>query len=456
MAIPSLSAFPFRFLPCAAILTAVALRSANAQDPILPSPAGGRPSTSILSKALELHPVDSPTLKPSGVDQELLLSGWHIVSSTAELDSDAVKFGFASGLQQGAFNLTLYNDTCSGPKCGNQCNGVTSHSASQGSQFYVPNASYFNYQNTAVPHLLYDVNGFINPANQHTFSFRLYFMSQELESGCANAGVGTAYSNDGIHFEPGPTAAAIPDCDPVGTPSTCSKPDFYCTYWPCSGSNPRTNWTTAEIVSPFRWDMDGQYYMAAFLFWFPDLSNCTVETGLCWPSNPKKNGTNAWFLQSADGLNWHRYVVNNGDQGRISRVGINTISSCYGSAWLINMDIAYDPVGQDFYMTRAIASSYGTVACGPGKLPDVVELYRAHGIAGVFNGPWVQLAALGCANLGAQPDSASIVKDGHGNVVWSGNNLTLLVSNSGGYGLPPSQNACAISGYPRFRVVVGP
>jgi hypothetical protein len=158
-------------------------------------------------------------------------------------------------------------------------------------------------------------------------------------------------------------------------------------------------------------------------------------------------------LKSGDGINWSRYQVANGEEGRLSHKGIDTIRPCWSAAWLENVDMAYDPVGGDFYMTRSYPDRYYyRQGCSPATLPDRVQLYKAHGMNGIFNGPWQLLYDAGC-EVGYPIDSATIAHDGRGNAqIGTNGSVTLMVNASGtspGYGCPVTRD-------PVHRVVVGP
>ncbi len=394
---------------------------------------------------------------------------WRIYSKIGEGEADAAYFGFPHQMQRGSYSLTTYNSTsCPPPACPDgDCGGVGIDAGPGGQAvFGAPDSSYWNFQTSAVGKILYDgTNRFYNPRTGFTYPFIMYFTSQQLPKPvnnqifyCGNNGFGAAYSFDGINFVEGPTTPQLSDCNPIEGPPgqfTCSNADYWCGAWPCDTGFPRHSWTTAEILAQFIWAVDNKYYAAAFLYNSPNFADCSTETSFCYGSDPSHSGTSTWILQSNDGLNWSRYSIDNGDNGRLSRVGIDNGRTCYNAAWLFNVDIAYDPAGQDFYMTRAYASNYGNYPCGPEKLPDRIQLYKTHAAAGLFYGPWELLLDGGCENLGYPMDSASIVHDGTGNVIKGVNGeITLLVSSSLGYST--YQNACAIAPWPRYRVVVGP
>ena len=296
----------------------------------------------------------------------------------------------------------------------------------------------------------------------------MYFGSQQLKKGpytCAKSGWGYATGNDGWNFtQASTTSALLPGCENV----PCTTTNWLCNYWPCGPAASKVWWTGAEIVSPMILQRDNGNLYAPILTFTIDYRNpcapqndCINPSGLCWPDNVLNAGTATYVLKSTNGISWSRFTANNGngEDGRISSVGIDTVTPCYKAAWLINIDMAYDPVGEDWYMTRSYADSYyppgnnpGAGACYPGNLPNRVQLYRTQGDVGVYYGPWTLLFDGGCANLGYQPDAASIMHDGAGNVVFSAQGrVTLMISSSSGSACGnPSVQA------PAHRVLVGP
>jgi hypothetical protein len=369
---------------------------------------------------------------------------WHIITNTADSTTDTAWNGFGYRLIKGSHNVTSYNSTAVPTTT---CAGFTDHdtlgiqSLISGqmfiSHFFAPSSSYWHFQVSAVGKVLYDSgNLFLNPRTGTTYPYRMYFASQAIGN-CGHNGEGTAYSTDGLTFSEGPTTAMI-DSD-----------TFYCNQFT---SCPLAN----EIFSPLLWSVDNNYYAAVPLVNPSGLADCTKYTDWCYPTDPTHAGTATYVLQSTNGLAWTRYNIANGDYGRISRSGIDATSPCYHAAWLLNVDWAYEPVGQDFYMTRSFASNYGG-SCSPGKLPDRVQVYKAHGAVGVFYGPWQLLIDLGCSTsgtvkgLGFQPDSATIIHDGHGNVVLGGGGSIGLIVNASS-----NTTVCGAAPSKRYAVYVGP
>jgi hypothetical protein len=339
--------------------------------------------------------------------------------------------------------------------------------------FTALNSSYWNFNENTVGKILTDgTNRFYNPRTGTYDPYIMYFGAQQLTKGgyiCAHSGEGYATSTDGWNFtQASTTGPLLPGCDSV----PCTNTDFLCSYFPCDPSPSKMWWTGSEMFAPMILQRDSGNLYAPILVLTVDFRNpcaiyddCVNPSGLCWPDNPTNSGTATYVLKSSDGLNWSRDTDynGNGEDGRISANGIDSTSPCYQSAWLFNVDLAYDPPHDDWYMTRSFAdakyppaSPYGT--CSAGSLPDRIQLYKAHSNAGVFYGPWTLLFDGGCTNfegaaaLGFQPDAASIVHDGAGNVVFdTRGNVTLVMSTSSG-----SQGGCGVSAYPEHRVIVGP
>jgi hypothetical protein len=137
-------------------------------------------------------------------------------------------------------------------------------------------------------------------------------------------------------------------------------------------------------------------------------------------SNPE-----IWILESNDGNEWKR-----SRQVRSANLQPSYFQrECIPGPWMVNPDIARDRTGR-YFATRAYSDNYA--GCGV-TFPNRVQVYSAADETQLFNGRWLRVADLGCAELGFQPDSAQIVHDGLGNVVEkSGGSVTLDIAISGG------------------------
>lgn len=402
------------------------------------------------------------------------LSLWHVVSITAEADTNMAYDGFPYRIVDGTLVLTSKNvQNCPHDAC---WPGALSSSCGIGIQYTVgtttyqtvfsaPNSSYWNYEYNTVGKALSDgTNRFWNPLQGRYDPWVLYFASQQLTGAggvtCAHSGWGWATSPNGYQFYPASqTKAPLDTCDNL--PCT-NRPNFWCTQFatpPCAADG--SAYAGPEIFSPLILPSDSNHlYAAAFVntnhsdptnhpgnLWF----DCppTYETGLCWPSNPSASGTSAYILKSSDSVTWARYTGVT-PSGKISSSGIDSTTPCYHAAWLINVDLASDQQHVNWYLTRSYATDYGQ-GCTPATLPNHVQLYQTQGDVGVYYGPWSLLIDLSCSTLGFQPDAATIVQDKKGQAVLDGaGRVTLMVSQSS------SGGACARTSYRRYKVVVGP
>jgi hypothetical protein len=396
---------------------------------------------------------------------------WHLYSQSHQLRSDAAYAGFPYQLISYPYDVTTYNsgactpDACFTNDISSSCSigvrQIYAGAINNLGHFTAPDSTYWDFQLHGAGKVLYSggTPRFRNPLNGVSYPFVMYFGSELLGAPCggtcAHSGLGTAYSSDGLNFVEGQHAAPlIGTCDLPPGQSGCTNYNWWCDHgWPCDTATPRRWWTDSEIASPLFFT-DNKLYLASLEF-LRGKSDCVEEDDLCWPTNPLHAGTATYVLQSTDGVNWSRYMEPNGDFGRFARLGIDTSTPCYHAAWLINVDWAYDPIGDDFYMTRSYASDAAAAndpvsGCAPSTLPDHVQLYKTHGSVGLFYGPWQLLFDGGCATLGYQPDSASILHDGRGNaVLGTGGSITLLVSSSHG-------SVCGRSPFQYHSVVIGP
>jgi hypothetical protein len=293
---------------------------------------------------------------------------------------------------------------------------------------------------------------FKNPEDGRLYPFMMFNESQYLIEAngtlCGHNSFGSSFSTDGFHFTETKNAL-IRQCD-TNPGQLCLGEDWFCDNgFPCSASGPqgRQWWTVSEIISPIFYT-DNKFYALTFAYYNnPNTSltfaDCSQDDSLCYPTNPLHGGTMTYVLSSPDGITWSRYP------GKISSAGIDHTSPCYGASWLINVDWAYDPPADDFYITRSYSSNYAG-SCQPSTLPDHVQLYKVHGMQGLFSGTWTLLFDGSCSNLGFQPDSAEIVHDGLGRVVHGANgSVTLMISSSTG-------GACGLSDVAIHDVVVSP
>ncbi len=382
---------------------------------------------------------------------------WRIYSVTSQPGPNIGWSGFPYRFNRYIYNITTYNsgvcdpDRCPGEGLAKACSIGIRQLYGGGflqSYFYAPNDTYWDYQAHSVGKILYDgTNRFRNPAEPPGSPLYKFFMMFASSEPCGRNGYGTAFSQNGLTFVHGQQAnPLLAECDDV----PCTTFNWWCDNgWPCDTASPRQWWTSAEILAPLTYT-DGNMYAAGALFIRPNAGDCSQENSLCWPTNPLHAGTAAYLLRSPDGITWSRVYEPNGEYGRITKAGIDTARPCYGAAWLINLDLAYEPGTDYFYMTRSYATDYGET-CDPGKLPDRIQLYRTRGASGVFYGPWELLFDGGCYNLGFQPDSASIVHDGVGNALVGGDgSIQLMISSS------HDPAVCTVSPYPYHTVVVGP
>jgi len=411
----------------------------------------------------------------------LAMGQWHIRSVTHEgnIATDGYD-GFPYSFHRAPYDVTTYlsntitpTDACNNPNSNpNPDSGIASFVSLYGGYTYytgnfgAPDSTYYDFQNHSVGKVLYDGSSrFHNPRDGNNYPFIMYF---GVDSQCTTKnGWGTAYSRDGASYVNGPKTPMI--LEPHHG-STSADPIWWCGHgWPCDTSMPRYWWSSGEIIAPFIYTDNLAYAPAMVYNTEGGFAGCTYENSLCYappgqacwqgspqnvvPCDPGHAGTATYVLQSTDGYSWSKYHGASGET-RFSSYGIETAHPCYQAAWLINIDLAYDPVGNDWYMTRSYASGYNS-NCRPEKAPDHIELYKTHDVVGLFYGPWTLLFDGGCANLSFQPDSASILHDGKGNVVFGpGGSLTLLVSSSAGDALVGT--ACPLSSYPRHRIVVAP
>lgn len=369
--------------------------------------------------------------------------------------------GFPSRFVYSVYNTTVVN----GHQCSQSCltpppNGsldiyqVYEAGVFNQSALCAPSSSYWDYQVHGVGKMFFGQNrmSFKNPENGQLYPFVLFSESQYLlnsdGSACGNNAFGSSFSTDGVRFTE-TKAALIRQCN-TNPGQLCAGTDWFCDHgFPCSAAGPqgRQWWTIAEIISPIVYT-DNNFYALTFLYYNnpdPNLTyaDCSQEDSLCYPANPLHGGTNAYVLSSSDGITWSRYP------GKISSAGIDHTSPCYKSSWLINVDWAYDPAADDFYMTRSYSTSYQG-SCTPATLPDHIQLYKVHGYQGLFSGTWTLLFDGGCSNLGFQPDSAEIVHDGLGRVVHgAGGSVTLMMGASTG-------GACGLSSSAIHQVEVAP
>jgi hypothetical protein len=401
---------------------------------------------------------------------------WSVRSHASEGSSSTDGyFGFPFSLHQNTIDMTTYNSNiCYYP---NSCDpsycssiGIDTGGYIYAGDFFAASSSNWDFQNHTVGKVLTrGFNSFRNPSDGNLYKFLMYFASQSIDLCSDHTGWGTAYSYNGANnWVEGSQLPALADCS---WPSPCYT-NWYCEHgWPCDNHYPKQWWTTAEMVAPFYsaapfYSTPAGTFLAPFMSFIapgappcnPDpclppesyFADCSHDNSLCFPGNPAQGGTLAYVLQSTDGYTWSNWVGPNGEK-KFSSSGIDATSPCYHAAWLINLDVAYDVSADDFYMTRSYASNfYQGADCTPISLPDHVQLYKTHSASGLFHGTWTLLFDGGCSNLGFQPDSASILHDGMGGVVFGdGGTITLMIGASNGA-------ACSQSPYPRHRVVVGP